>query len=58
MGATSLSVRRQVWVLAPEDRTLTMYKSPDEGRVLHETATLAGDKVLPGFSCRVADLLP
>jgi Uma2 family endonuclease len=47
-----------IWVLAPEDRTLTVYRTPDEGRVLHETATVTGDDVLPAFSCRVSDLLP
>jgi Uma2 family endonuclease len=49
---------RLVWVVAPEDRTLTIYRMPDEGRVLHETATVTGEDVLPGFSCRVSDLLP
>ncbi len=49
---------RLVWVLAPEDRTLTIYRTLDEGRVLHETATVTGEDVLPGFTCRVSDLLP
>jgi Uma2 family endonuclease len=49
---------RLVWVIAPEDRTLTVYRKPDEGRLLHDTATVTGEDVLPGFSCRVSDLLP
>jgi Uma2 family endonuclease len=49
---------RLVWVIAPEDRTLTIYRTPDEGRLLHETATVTGEEVLPGFTCRVSDLLP
>jgi Uma2 family endonuclease len=49
---------RLVWVIAPEDRTLMIYRVPDEGRVLHETGTVTGEDVLPGFSCRVSDLLP
>ena len=49
---------RLVWVIAPEDRTLTIYRTPDEGRVLHESATVTGEDVLPGFTCRVSDLLP
>lgn len=49
---------RLVWVLAPEDRALTIYRTADEGRVLHETATVTGDDVLPDFACRVSDLLP
>jgi Uma2 family endonuclease len=49
---------RLVWVIAPEDCTLTIYRTPDEGRVLHDTATVTGEDVLPGFECRVSDLLP
>lgn len=47
-----------MWVIAPEDRTLTIYRTPDEGRVLHENATVTGEDVLEGFTCRVSDLLP
>jgi Uma2 family endonuclease len=49
---------RLVWVISPEDRTLTIYRTADEGRVLHETASVTGEDVLPGFTCRVSDLLP
>jgi Uma2 family endonuclease len=49
---------RLVWVIAPEDRTLTVYRTPDEGRVLHETAIVTGEDVLPGFTSRVSDMLP
>jgi hypothetical protein len=49
---------RLIWVVAPEDRTLTIYRTADEGRVVLETATATGEDVLPGFSCRVSDLLP
>ena len=45
-----------VCVIAPEDRTLTIYRTLDEGRVLHDTATVTGEDVLPGF--KVSDLLP
>ncbi len=49
---------RMVWVVAPEDRTVTIYRSADEGRVLHESAMISGEDVLPEFTCRVSDLLP
>jgi Uma2 family endonuclease len=49
---------RLVWVISPEDRTLTAYRKADEGRLLHETALVTGEDVLPGFECRVAELLP
>lgn len=47
---------RMVWIIDPEDRTVTVYRTPDEGRLLHENAMLDGEDVLPGFSCRVAEL--
>jgi Uma2 family endonuclease len=47
---------RLVWVVDPENHSVTVYRSPDEGRLLHETATLSGEDVLPGFSSRVAEL--
>jgi Uma2 family endonuclease len=49
---------RLVWVIAPEDRTITIYRNADEGRLLHETATVTGEDVLPGFTCKVSELLP
>ena len=49
-----------VWVVAPEDRTVTIYRSPEQGLLLHDqkNVMVTGDNVLPGFQCRVADLLP
>ena len=49
-----------VWVVAPEDRTVTIYRTPDQGLLLHDqkSVLVSGDDVLPGFECRVADLLP
>src|SRR5258708_7792539 len=46
---------RLVWVIAPEDRTLTIYRTADEGRVLHESGSVTGEDVLPGFACRWSD---
>jgi Uma2 family endonuclease len=42
---------RMVWVIDPEERTVTIYRKPGDGRVLWEDATIAGEDVLPGFSC-------
>jgi Uma2 family endonuclease len=47
---------RIVWVIDPEDRAVRVHRSPDEGRLLYESATLVGEDVLPGFTCLVADL--
>ena len=47
---------RMVWIVDTEDRTVAVYCSMDEGHILHESAILEGDDVLPGFKCRVAEL--
>lgn len=45
-----------VWLVHPERRSITVYRSLNEVHVLHEDDTLTGDPVLPGFSCPVADI--
>ncbi len=49
---------RLVWVVDPEDRSVTVYRSRTEYAVLGEADTLDGADVLPGFTCRVAELFP
>ena len=45
-----------VWLVYPECRSITVYRSLSEVHVLHEGDTLTGDPVLPGFSCPVAEI--
>lgn len=47
---------RVVWVIDPDDRTVTVFAEPTRSTVLEAEATLTCEDVLPGFSCRVADL--
>ncbi len=47
---------RLVWVVDPEQQTVTIYRKPGEGRVVWDDATLTGEDVLPGFTCPVAEL--
>jgi len=47
---------RMVWVVDPDERSITVYREPDRGSLLKEAATLDGGDVLPGFECKVADL--
>ena len=47
---------RAVWIVDPDDRTVTIVTEPLESRVLEAGATLDGGDVLPGFSCKVAEL--
>lgn len=47
---------KAVWVIDPDERSVAAYREPMEGRILKEGATLDGGDVLPGFTCKVADL--
>ncbi len=47
---------RLVWVADPSDKTVSVYRSPTEVRVLAESDRLTGEEVLPGFSVPVASL--
>ena len=45
-----------VWVIDPDDHTLTAYQLGEIPQVFDEQDQLTGNGVLPDFSCRVADL--
>ncbi|HEV3470714.1 MAG TPA: Uma2 family endonuclease [Pyrinomonadaceae bacterium] len=47
---------RMVWVVNPKRRTVAVYSSPDEARILGERDTLEGGDVLPGFSYELSKL--
>lgn len=47
---------QMVWVVDPEDRTLTVYRSADEARLFHESAKFSDNDVLSGFECLVGEL--
>jgi len=47
---------RVVWVVDPDDQTVTVYTEPPRATVLEADAILTAEDVLPGFSCRAADL--
>lgn len=46
---------RMVWIIDPEDKTVTVYRTPERGQVLHCGATLEGEDVLPDFTCPVSE---
>ncbi len=48
---------RLAWVIDPRKRTAKIYRPGREVRVLHEQDDLDGEDVVPGFRCRVAELL-
>lgn len=47
---------RLVWVILPKTQTALVYRSLHEVRSLSANDELSGEAVLPGFSCRVAEL--
>lgn len=47
---------RQVWILWPDSRSMTVYHPDGTAQELGPDAQLDGGDVLPGFSVRVADL--
>lgn len=47
---------RMVWIIKPESRTVSVYTSPFEVRILGERDTLEGGDVLPGFSYELSKL--
>ncbi|MDQ3803002.1 MAG: Uma2 family endonuclease [Acidobacteriota bacterium] len=47
---------RQVWIVNPKRRTVAVYRSPIEVRILVEHDALEGGDVLPGFSLKLSEL--
>ncbi len=48
---------RLVWVINPDLRSATIYRPDGSARVLKSEDALDGESVLPGFACRLADIL-
>ena len=46
-----------VWVLDSDARKVVVYTPPDRIRVVATEETLDAGDVLPGFQCKVAELL-
>jgi len=44
-----------VWLVDPEDQTVTVYRRDKRPEVLEADQELTGDGILPDFRCRVAD---
>lgn len=47
---------RLVWMVDPEQRTVTVFSSQDESKALSESDVLDGGEVLPGFTLNVGQL--
>jgi Uma2 family endonuclease len=46
-----------VWVIDPKGRPGTVYRSLGEVRVVTADGELDGEDVIPGFTCRLADVI-
>lgn len=47
---------RQVWIVEPATRTVTVYRSLDDIQLIREHGLLDGDPVLPGFHLAIPSL--
>lgn len=47
---------RQVWKIVPESKTLTIYFSPTETKILTETDELTCEDILPKFRLKLSDI--
>ena len=47
---------QMLWVVFPRTRTVTVYRSLQNVRILTADDTLSGEEVVPGFACQVAEL--
>jgi Uma2 family endonuclease len=47
-----------VWLFDPELRTVTIYRPKQQPQTLEDSEMLSGEKVLAGFSHRVAEFFP
>jgi Uma2 family endonuclease len=48
---------RLVWVIDPGKRNATVYRSLTDVQTIDETGALAGEAVVPGFTCPLASVL-
>jgi len=48
---------RLVWVVAPQAKTVTVYRADGSARLLREHDTLEGEAVLPGLTIPLAEVL-
>ena len=47
---------RQVWLISPEHKTVTIYDSPTRTTILTDTDDLVSEGLLLGFRCHISDL--
>lgn len=49
---------KQVWLVSPENRAVTIFRSMDQVQVIAGDRKLESPDLLPGFSCALAEIFP
>ncbi len=49
---------KQVWLVSPENRAVTIFRSMDQVQVIAGDRNLESPDLLPGFSCALAEIFP
>ena len=57
LGEYFMSGAKEVWLVDPDKMTVTVYKSLTDVQVFRADDEISGGDLLPGFRCKVADLL-
>ena len=47
---------KEVWLVSPEEKTVTVYSSPKEDKVLTQEDVLTSEELLPGFNCPLSEI--
>ncbi|HXH70979.1 MAG TPA: Uma2 family endonuclease [Pyrinomonadaceae bacterium] len=47
---------KMVWIIRPENKTVTTYRTLSDFKILRENEELNGDDVLPNFKCNLTDI--
>jgi Uma2 family endonuclease len=49
---------RQVWIVSPEDRSVTIHRSRTDVQIFASDMNLMSEDLLPGFKCSLNELFP
>lgn len=49
---------QQVWIVSPEIRTVTIFRSMEQAQIFAKDSVLESPDLLPGFRCPLAELFP
>lgn len=47
---------KQVWLVSPEQKSVTIYRSPFDVTVFQDDMELVSEDLLPGFRCRLNEI--